>query len=124
MIRFIVRRLVVTIPVLLGIVFIVFVTSRLIAGDPCRAILGERATDAVCEPFIQRYGLDKAILPGLFREDHELVVPPGGHPGVAARQPVHGVPGEPLARVTWATPSSSRVRSRSCSSSDCRPPSS
>ncbi len=40
---------------------------------PCRAILGERATDAVCEPFIQRYGLDKAILPGLFREDHVLV---------------------------------------------------
>lgn len=73
MIRFILRRLIVTIPVLLGIVFIVFVTSRLIAGDPCRAILGERATDAVCEPFIQRYGLDKAILPGLFREDHELV---------------------------------------------------
>jgi peptide/nickel transport system permease protein len=72
-IRFILRRLIVTIPVLLGIVFIVFVTSRLIAGDPCRAILGERATDAVCEPFIQRYGLDKAILPGLFREDHELV---------------------------------------------------
>lgn len=73
MIRFILRRLIVTIPVLLGIVFIVFVTSRLIAGDPCRAILGERATDAVCEPFIQRYGLDKAILPGLFREDHALV---------------------------------------------------
>jgi peptide/nickel transport system permease protein len=72
-IRFILRRLIVTIPVLLGIVFIVFVTSRLIAGDPCRAILGERATDAVCEPFIQRYGLDKAILPGLFREDHTLV---------------------------------------------------
>jgi len=70
--RYIIRRLIVTIPVLLGIVLIVFVTSRLIAGDPCRAVLGERATDAVCEPFIKRYGLDKAILPGLFREDHQL----------------------------------------------------
>jgi peptide/nickel transport system permease protein len=79
-IRFIARRLVVTIPVLLGIVFIVFLTSRLVAGDPCRAILGERATDAVCEPFIQRYGLDKAILPGLFREDHELVFRPADIP--------------------------------------------
>ncbi|MBA3234890.1 MAG: ABC transporter permease [Chloroflexi bacterium] len=72
MLRYILRRLVVTIPVLLGIVFIVFTSSRLIAGDPCRAILGERATDAVCIPFIQRYGLDKAILPGLYRENFEL----------------------------------------------------
>ena len=80
MIRYIARRLVVTIPVLIGIVFIVFVSSRLIAGDPCRAVLGERATDAVCEPFIRRYGLDKAILPGLFREDHELVFRPADIP--------------------------------------------
>jgi len=79
-IRYIARRLVVTIPVLIGIVFIVFVSSRLIAGDPCRAVLGERATDAVCEPFIRRYGLDKAILPGLFREDHELVFRPADIP--------------------------------------------
>jgi peptide/nickel transport system permease protein len=78
--RYIIRRLIVTIPVLLGVVFIVFVTSRLIAGDPCRAVLGERATDAVCEPFIKRYGLDKAILPGLFRENHELVFRPGDIP--------------------------------------------
>jgi len=78
--RYIIRRIIVTIPVLLGIVFIVFVTARLIAGDPCRAILGERATDAVCEPFIQRYGLDKAILPGLFRENHVLVFRAGDIP--------------------------------------------
>ena len=46
MTRFIIRRLLVTIPVLLGIVFIVFVLARLVPGDPCRAVLGERATDA------------------------------------------------------------------------------
>jgi peptide/nickel transport system permease protein len=82
-IRYLVRRLIVTIPVLIGIVFIVFVASRLIAGDPCRAALGERATDAVCEPFIQRYGLDKAILPGLFRENHQLVFRPADVPTTA-----------------------------------------
>jgi peptide/nickel transport system permease protein len=70
--RFILRRLLVTIPVLFGIVLIVFATARLIPGDPCRAVLGERASDAVCIPFIKRYGLDKAILPGLFREDRQL----------------------------------------------------
>jgi peptide/nickel transport system permease protein len=60
-IRFILRRLLVTIPVLLGIVFLVFVLARLVPGDPCRAVLGERATDAVCDDFIVRYGLDQSI---------------------------------------------------------------
>ncbi len=61
MTRFIVRRLLVTIPVLFGIVFIVFALARLVPGDPCRAVLGERATDAVCDDFIRRYGLDQPI---------------------------------------------------------------
>jgi peptide/nickel transport system permease protein len=60
-IRFLVRRLLVTIPVLFGIVFIVFALARVIPGDPCRAVLGERATDAVCDDFIHRYGLDEPI---------------------------------------------------------------
>jgi peptide/nickel transport system permease protein len=59
--RFIARRLLVTIPVVFGLVFIVFSLARLIPGDPCRAVLGERATDAVCDDFIHRYGLDQPI---------------------------------------------------------------
>jgi peptide/nickel transport system permease protein len=59
--RFIVRRLLVTIPVLFGLIFIVFTIARLVPGDPCRAVLGERATDAVCDDFIRRYGLDQPI---------------------------------------------------------------
>jgi peptide/nickel transport system permease protein len=59
--RFIIRRLLVTIPVLFGIIFIVFALARLVPGDPCRAVLGERATDAVCNDFIVRYGLDQPI---------------------------------------------------------------
>ncbi len=61
MTRFILRRLIVTIPVMLGIIFIVFALARIIPGDPCRAVLGERATDAVCNDFIRRYGLDQPI---------------------------------------------------------------
>jgi peptide/nickel transport system permease protein len=72
MTRFIIRRLLVTIPVLIGIVFLVFVLARVIPGDPCRAVLGERATDAVCDAFIVRYGLDQAIIPGLFKVEHHL----------------------------------------------------
>jgi len=59
--QFIVRRLLITIPVLLGIVFVVFVLARLVPGDPCRAVLGERATDELCDDFIHRYGLDQPI---------------------------------------------------------------
>jgi len=59
--QFILRRIVVTIPVLLGIVFIVFALARLVPGDPCRAVLGERATDAICDEFIARHGLNQPI---------------------------------------------------------------
>ncbi len=44
---------------LLGILFITFILNRLIPGDPCRAMLGEKATEAVCEAFFKRYGLDQ-----------------------------------------------------------------
>jgi peptide/nickel transport system permease protein len=59
--RFVLRRFLVTIPVLFGIVFLVFALARLVPGDPCRAVLGERATDEVCDAFIIRYGLDQPI---------------------------------------------------------------
>src|SRR6476646_7492150 len=59
MTQFIARRVLVTIPVLLGIVFIVFALARLVPGDPCRAVLGARATDAICNDFIHRCALDQ-----------------------------------------------------------------
>lgn len=62
MITYILRRLLLSIPVLFGILFATFALNRLIPGDPCRAILGEKATDAVCDEFISRHGLDKPIL--------------------------------------------------------------
>jgi peptide/nickel transport system permease protein len=61
MTRFILQRLAAAIPVLIGIVFVTFAMARLIPSDPCRAALGERATDALCNAFILRYGLDKPI---------------------------------------------------------------
>lgn len=59
MIRYIARRVVLAIPVLIGILFITFILNRLIPGDPCRAMLGEKATDEVCDAFFKRYGLDQ-----------------------------------------------------------------
>jgi peptide/nickel transport system permease protein len=68
MLRFISRRLVLSIPVLLGVIFLVFFLARVIPGDPCRTALGERATDAICNDFIHRYGLDKPIIPFLSKD--------------------------------------------------------
>jgi peptide/nickel transport system permease protein len=59
LIRYIARRVVLAIPVLIGILFITFILNRLIPGDPCRAMLGEKATDEVCDAFFKRYGLDQ-----------------------------------------------------------------
>jgi peptide/nickel transport system permease protein len=59
--RFIVHRLLSSIPVLLGIVVSVFFLVRVISGDPCRAQLGERATDEICDQFNKDLGLDRPI---------------------------------------------------------------
>jgi peptide/nickel transport system permease protein len=59
---YIIRRLLVTIPVLFGIILVVFIVGRLLPGDPCHILLGERATNAVCAEFNHRFGYDKPVL--------------------------------------------------------------
>jgi len=61
MAKFILRRFFYSIPVLFGILILTFLLLRSIPGDPCRAILGEKATDEVCNSFAERYGLNKSI---------------------------------------------------------------
>lgn len=61
MYRYIVQRLLLAVPVLFGILFVTFAIARLIPGDPCRAVLGEHATDAICDAFIERHGLNQPI---------------------------------------------------------------
>jgi peptide/nickel transport system permease protein len=61
MVQYILRRLVVSIPALFGVIFLVFALARLLPGDPCIAALGERATEAICNAFNERYGLNEPI---------------------------------------------------------------
>jgi peptide/nickel transport system permease protein len=61
MTKYIVRRLVMLIPVLLGISIITFLLLRAIPGDPCRVMLGERATEEMCADFNERMGLNDPI---------------------------------------------------------------
>jgi len=62
MIQYILRRVIASIPVLFGILLVTFVLARVIPGDPCRAILGEKATEEVCSRFIEEKGLNKPIV--------------------------------------------------------------
>ncbi len=62
MVQFLVRRLLLIFPVLIGIIFVTFVLVRAIPGDPCRAMLGERATDRTCNAFKERYGLNDNVV--------------------------------------------------------------
>jgi len=59
--RFIIRRLLASIPVLFGIVFIVFILARVLPADPCVAMLGERATEEQCAAFAARNGFDQPL---------------------------------------------------------------
>ncbi|BCY18951.1 MAG: ABC transporter permease [Chloroflexi bacterium] len=62
MLQFISRRLLLLIPVLLGIVLITFGIVRSIPGNPCVTMLGERATPEKCEKFMERYGLNDNVV--------------------------------------------------------------
>lgn len=61
MLRFFVRRLLYSIPVLFGIVVVVFILARALPGDPCITALQERATPELCDAYNQRYGLDEPM---------------------------------------------------------------
>jgi peptide/nickel transport system permease protein len=61
-VQYVIRRILATIPVLFGILFVVFMLIRLIPGDPCHAMLGEKATKEVCDRFVREHGLDKPLL--------------------------------------------------------------
>jgi peptide/nickel transport system permease protein len=61
MLRFVVRRLLLLIPILFGLSILVFFWIRNLPGGPAAALLGERATPEAVEAIRHQYGLDKPI---------------------------------------------------------------
>jgi peptide/nickel transport system permease protein len=60
--RFLLRRLVFTLPVLFGVATLVFSLIHLVPGDPAQAILGESAAPEDVMELRQRLGLDRPLL--------------------------------------------------------------
>jgi peptide/nickel transport system permease protein len=61
MLGFITRRTLLAIPVLFGIMVVVFLLVRAIPGEPCSAILGEQASEEACERFNEANGLNDPV---------------------------------------------------------------
>lgn len=61
MLQYIIRRLISTIPVLLGVCFITFVLLNVVPGDPVAAMMGKRSDPAVVERIREQLGLNDPI---------------------------------------------------------------
>jgi len=61
MLRFVVRRLLLLVPILLGLSILVFLWIRNLPGGPAIALLGERATPETIAQINRQYGLDEPL---------------------------------------------------------------
>jgi peptide/nickel transport system permease protein len=61
MLRFVARRVLLLVPILLGLSILVFVWIRALPGSPAQALLGERASTETIRQIDHQYGLDKPL---------------------------------------------------------------
>ena len=61
MLRYVVRRLLLLVPILLGVSILVFLWIHALPGGPAQALLGERATPATIAQVRHQYHLDRPI---------------------------------------------------------------
>ncbi len=61
MLGFIIRRVLLTIPVLLGLTLVVFAIARLLPGDPVALAAGPNATRAEIAAYAREFGLDRPV---------------------------------------------------------------
>jgi peptide/nickel transport system permease protein len=61
MLRFVVRRLLLLVPILLGLSILVFVWIRALPGSPATTLLGERATQEQIAAINEQYGLNDPL---------------------------------------------------------------
>src|SRR5215210_8027235 len=59
--RFVVRRLLLLVPILVGLSLLVFLWIRALPASPAVSLLGERATETSIRQIERQYGLDKPI---------------------------------------------------------------
>ena len=97
---FVAKRLVVSIPLLMGVVFLVFLLLKVTPGDPARVVAGLRASDADVAEVRAKLGLDDSAvvqygnyLGGVVRGDFGY--------SFKSRQPVTSLIGDRLEPSVW-----------------------
>ena len=74
MIKYVLKRLLAIIPVLIGISFIIFFILDLTPGDPARLILGQNATKEAVEELTLRMGLNDPFFVRYFRYIRDIIL--------------------------------------------------
>ncbi|HEY9566005.1 MAG TPA: ABC transporter permease [Nocardioides sp.] len=62
MLRFVLRRLALMVPVLVGLSILLFAWVRALPGDPARSLLGEKATPDSIDRINAKYGFERPLL--------------------------------------------------------------
>jgi peptide/nickel transport system permease protein len=60
--QYIIRRLLIAIPMLLGAMSIVFFAMRILPGNPCIAMMGDEATKEALEDCVRNLGLNRPLI--------------------------------------------------------------
>lgn len=66
MIRYIIKRVLLMIPVLLGVILVVFTMNHISPGDPARMLAGETATEEAVEALREKMGLNEPYITQFF----------------------------------------------------------
>jgi peptide/nickel transport system permease protein len=74
MLRFVVRRLILLIPILIGLSILIFLYLRALPGSPAIALLGERATPETIAAIEAEYGLDEPIYVQYWRYTKNIII--------------------------------------------------
>jgi peptide/nickel transport system permease protein len=91
--RFVIRRLLLLVPILIGLSILVFLWIRALPGGPAQSLLGERATESTVREIEEQYGLDDPIHVQYFRYVENVVRGDFGT-SIRSRRPVSDELGE------------------------------
>jgi len=88
LLRFAVRRLLLLVPILIGLSILVFLWIRALPGSPAQALLGERATDASIAQTREQYGLDDPLYQQYWRYVQTTFFDGDLGTSIASRRPI------------------------------------
>ncbi|MDF1595244.1 MAG: ABC transporter permease [Acidimicrobiia bacterium] len=97
---FVARRLLQTIPMLFGIVLVVFLVLQITPGDPARQIAGLRASEADLEEVRQELGLNDPIIAQYGRYVGNVLQGDLGY-SYKSRKPVADIIGDRISVTVW-----------------------